>query len=278
LRDQHQAAVDQSSKIATACEAAVKASLSTLPYFTRYSKTESIRLPEEEPAVNYLRKLFVASVTRHRKRQGAPHSAKPDVEVTRVERIVNPRQQEKYLAELQDMEGLCQLRVTPLHSRLVRDGSGAVAVQSIAGRELNEFLLYHGIPSELVERLKQQGLDPRRAGSNFGKLYGSAVYLAANSSKSDIYTEPNAAGERCVLVVRACLGEAHLAKQAMQSALMPPERPDGRGPLNSVAALTHQQGGVVEHPEYMVYASSQCLPMFAIWYKHHANCGCTHCC
>jgi len=59
---------------------------------------------------------------------------------------------------------------------------------------------------------------------------------------------------------------------------MPPERPDGRGPLNSVAALTLQQGGVVEHPEYMVYKDSQCLPVFAIWYKHGARCGCTHCC
>ena len=124
--------------------------------------------------------------------------------------------------------------------------------------------------------------------------------------KSDIYTEPNDAGERCVLLVRAALGEAHKATAPMPKALKPPERPDGRGPLNSVVALTHDQGGAVEHPEYIVYKESQALPEYAIWsahaqpnthplapvalcahahvharierrYKHEVGCLCTHC-
>ena len=146
------------------------------------------------------------------------------------------------------------------------------------GLKLNEVLLYHGAPSALIERLRLQGLDPRRAGTHFGKLYGHGVYLAANSSKSDIYTQPNLAGERCVLVVRACLGEAHQARVPMQEILMPPDRPDGRGALNSVMALTFKLGGVVEHPEYIVYQASQCLAEYAIWYTHGKKCGCTHCC
>ena len=260
------------------CQSAVLASLSKLPLHSRYQTARTVQLDDDDSTRAYLVGEFLKSRTRHRgPRQGDPHRATPLFEVQRVEQLVNPRLQDKYLAELQDIAGLCERRVRALPA-IDPARHACMPVETHPGLNLNERLLFHGAPSHLVDRLRLQGLDPRRAGSNFGKLYGSAVYLAANSSKSDIYTEPNAAGERCVLVVRACLGEAHLAKQAMQSALMPPERPDGRGPLNSVAALTHQQGGVVEHPEYMVYASSQCLPMFAIWYKHHANCGCTHCC
>ena len=36
-----------------------------------------------------------------------------------------------------------------------------------------------------------QGLDPRYAGTHAGALFGAGVYLASNSSKSDLYTEPN---------------------------------------------------------------------------------------
>jgi hypothetical protein len=40
----------------------------------------------------------------------------------------------------------------------------------------------------------------------------------------------------------------------------PPDRPDGRGPLNSVVALTQAEGGCVEHPEFIVYQEAQTLP------------------
>ena len=35
--------------------------------------------------------------------------------------------------------------------------------------------------------------------TKISKMFGLGTYLATNSSKADIYTEPNAAGERCVL-------------------------------------------------------------------------------
>ena len=58
---------------------------------------------------------------------------------------------------------------------------------------------------------------------------------------------------------------------------MPPRRSDGRGPLTSTVALTQDEGGVVEHPEYIVYGDSCTLPEYAIWYKHKPECRCTHC-
>ena len=68
----------------------------------------------------------------------------------------------------------------------------------------------------------------------------SGIYLATNASKSDIYTTPNDAGERCVMLVRACLGQPEFTKTAMREARKPGERPDGRGPYNSIVAVTQE--------------------------------------
>ena len=67
-------------------------------------------------------------------------------------------------------------RVSPI------DGIDALRVESYEGLNMNEYLLYHGAPSWLVSRLQTQGLDPRYAGEHFGKLYGTGIYLATNSS------------------------------------------------------------------------------------------------
>ena len=106
-------------------------------------------------------------------------------------------------------------------------------------------------------------------------MFGVGTYLATNSSKSDIYTEPNAAGERCILVVRACLGKPYRAKEYNRQLLKPPDRPDGRGPFSSVMGLTKDQEGVLEHPEFVIYDRWQSLPQYAIWYKHESACKCT---
>ena len=173
----------------------------------------------------------------------------------RIERILTQRLQNKYLVELADIAGL-----TGQYPRDKLTFVDALRVQSCDGIDANEFLFYHGAPSGIIEQLQLSGLDPRRGGENAGKLFGVGTYLATNSSKSDIYTKPSAAGERCVLVVRAALGEPHRTAVPMPKANKPPDRSDGRGPLNSVVALTHAQGGCVEHPEYIVYKETQTLP------------------
>ena len=121
--------------------------------------------------------------------------------VKRVDRIFAPRTQKKYMAELEDMTGLCEQKCAPptlhahthysspcqprpTHARSVTpiDGIDALRVESYEGLNVNEYLLYHGAPSSLIERLQTQGLDPRYAGEHFGKLFGTGVYLATNSS------------------------------------------------------------------------------------------------
>ena len=102
----------------------------------------------------------------------------------RIEKLMLPRLQEAYLAELNNIAGLTERKVKRLAL------PDAVSVQTYAGIELNEHLLYHGAPSSVVERLIVQGIDPRRAGSHFGALFGVGGYFASLSSKSDIYTKP----------------------------------------------------------------------------------------
>lgn len=254
---------------------AVRTKLAALPHYSRYCQTRRVCLHPDDPVHEYLAKSFVESVTRHRgPGQRDPHREAPLFDVCRIEKIYCPRLQEAYLAELNNTAGLCERNVTRLSL------PNAVPVQSFEGLELNEYLLYHGAPSDMIRRFTEQGLDPRYAGTHFGKLFGNGTYFAAHSSKSDIYTAPNGAGERSVLVVRACLGEPHFEKTdkaRREGWLKPPERQDARGPLSSLVAVTQREGGCVEHPEFVVYKDTHSLPQFVIWYKHKPECKCTHC-
>ncbi len=72
-------------------------------------------LAQDDPVRTLLVDRFVDSATRHRgPAPGDPHRAVPQLEVVRVERLRNPRLQEKYLAEVQDIAGLCNRKVQPL--------------------------------------------------------------------------------------------------------------------------------------------------------------------
>ena len=121
-------------------------------------------------------------------------------------------------------------------------------------------------------------------------MFGFGSYFACHSSKADIYTMSARApayppghensGLRCMLIVRVCLGEPHYERapqDAHRQWRIPPERPDGRGPLSSVVGVTQANHGRLAHPEFVIYERRQCLPQFAIWYSHDRDCFCTHC-
>ena len=55
--------------------------------------------------------------------------------------------------------------------------------------ELNEHFLFHGTTADVLNKICKGGFDPQRGGEEaVGKMFGTATYLAANASKSDIYT------------------------------------------------------------------------------------------
>jgi len=142
----------------------------------------------------------------------------PKFDVRRVQKISNPRAQEAYMAELQDTAGLCEGRVTALDM-------DALKVRSDEQLELNEFMLYHGSDASKFERLYHQGLDPRYAGSNAGKMYGFGTYLATNSSKSDRYARPTTQ----VSSASSWCARCWLSRILRPCSLEPPGMPSGAG-------------------------------------------------
>lgn len=253
LTEKHDALSASHAALSGCHEATCLALLSQLPRYSRYSQFTRTVMAPEDAVSKHLRERLISSVVRHRRHPATPHCSPPKLSVVRIERILNPRLQEKYLAEVQDVAGLCERKVAPLHTEQADTFKLAgKRVESYHGLNVNEYLLFHGAQVGLIDRLVAQGLDPRYAGENAGKLFGSGSYFAVNSSKSDIYTAANAAGERCILVARVCLGEAALAKEACPDVTRPPERPDNRGPLNSIVAVPQVGGGCVEHPEFIV--------------------------
>ena len=73
------------------------------------------------------------------------------------------------------------------------------------------------------------------------------------------------------------LGEVQVVNSAQRDIWKPKERPDGRGPYNSVAANTIGNNGCVEYNEYIIYKGAQAYPEYIIFYKHEPDCACTHC-
>jgi hypothetical protein len=147
----------------------------------------------------------------------------------------------------------------------------------VHGSRLNEYFLYHGAPHDIIDSICRGGFDPRRGGTNAGKMFGVGSYFAENASKSDRYAEPNGDNEHCMVVARVCLGATHMTKDACWDFTMPPDRSDGNGPLDSVTAEKRTAGGQVDHREYMTYNKAQALPEYCIWYVHESTCQCVRC-
>merc|ERR1712187_670713 len=127
----------------------------------------------------------------------------------------------------------------------------------------------------------KDGVDPRRGGSAVGKMFGVGTYLAENASKSDLYGDgdpkANAQGQlHCMLFVKALLGRPHYTNAPMKEATKPPDDSDGM-PLDSVVALTKDEGGCIDLREYIVYKSAQVLPLCRVMYRHKLECKCCRC-
>ena len=276
---------ERASAAAAAKEATLslgRSMVSPLQKYHRYSTSTVEELPADHPIFQLLVDQFQRTADTHVRGGFAERDAvgagplqgdRPQFAVTKINRIHNPRLQNKYIAEVEDIAGLCNRQIADRLPEV-----DALRVESLHGLKLNEFLFFRGDKADLTPHLQLQGFDPRLAGTGTGKMFGLGTYLACKSSKSDIYTVPNAAGERCMLVVRTCLGEPHKATRGDEDMTVPPPRTSGNpGRLNSLVGLTQAAGGRLQHPEYIIYKDTQALPEFAIWYRHAAECACTHC-
>ena len=112
---------------------------------------------------------MLRTVARHKISGAArsPHEP-PRLQVEFIEHVHTPRLQVKYLAEAVDIAGLCGKGNVSDHMADV----DAIRVHLHIGLDINEFLLFHGVKSSLVERICVKSLDTRFAGENTGKMFG----------------------------------------------------------------------------------------------------------
>ena len=235
-----------------------------------------------------LSNLFLASMTCHREAIGSDQFCDPpQVEITRICEIMNPYIQRKYRHA---REGLVRRR--PSGCAPPPEISAFNCAVADGHVSMNECLLFHGCPMGAVESIMENGLDPQRGGEGVGSAFGSGAYFAENASKSDFYTtcsqccsckdckHPQA--ERCIFVVRVLLGETKVVtgqvlkdyKEKKQECRSWKRAPEG---CDSVTAENRQNGGVVDHREFVVYKEQQSLVRWLIYYRHKSDCECHNC-
>ena len=208
----------------------------------------------------------------HRGRRGE----RPLVDIQKIDELTLPLLQNKYQAELQGIRhsifsdsGKCGMVHISIGLNFIpMEASGRIS--RVDG--VNEVLLYHGTATANLATILEHNLDHRLAGSNRGKMFGEGIYFASNASKADLYTRPeDDSNTRAIIIARVCLGKPYEASDQVQDLKLAPSG------YHSVRALTKDEGGRVEYPEYIVYKDTQVLPLFVVFYQHQAGCKCTHC-
>lgn len=263
-----------------------------LPSYCVYNKSGETTLDlAQDPVAIALQAQFMASLRSHRKANVPPDGASCEVPKLVIERIAQlhcQRLQARYSAEVTQAIGRNHKRVLPRLEHM----QGAIAVQTFAGMDVNEHLLYHGAPKTTIDTIIKEGFDHRYAGSAHGAIFGEGVYFSPNASKSDLYTGSvgsqvaNKTDPRHILVCRVCLGDASRTAVPCRGTRLPPKRADGNVFFDSVQGLPwavdsagHRLPGTgaVKYPENIVFLGSQALAQYKVTYRHADSCLCTHC-
>lgn len=239
---------------------------SCLPQLSRSVTYGLHEIPLTSPLAKYLSNLFTFTAASHRIQLGHPGFAPaPRLRVTRIERILNARLYDKYMSEVQDLQGLFRGRgCDPFNAfpHLRVDAASLPPGQV----DLNECFAFHGATDDVVTNICKAGFDPRRGGEVAGKLFGVGSYFAVNSSKSDIYTDLNdrqpRGSERKIIVARLAMGRVYRVEHGCSHLTRPPDEYD------SIWADARSNGGCVDHPELIIFKEAQALPQFVITYVH----------
>lgn len=233
-------------------------------------------VPDHHPVYSVLSELFTRSMTRHREGIGSTVWCEPpQVEISSIWETINPSLLDKYQQARKDIAARRPNGCSPLHGV-----SATKCVVEEGHVNLNEYILFHGCPSKVVEQIQDTGLDPQRGGEH-GKMFGIGAYFAENASKSDYYTtceDCSTSGsckhpgkERCILVARVLLGETKLTKSPCKKST---RAPDGH---DSIMAVKREHGGAVDHMEFVTYKEQNALVRYLIYYRHKSDCPCHNC-
>ena len=143
-------------------------------------------------------------------------------------------------------------------------------------KNMNEYMLYHGTSYSKADAIVESGFDAQRA---LVGLFGRGAYFAQRASKSDSYTTckecaaengtecRHACGERCILVSLVLLGETCImftTNDLVRASMKAPDRSDGL-PCDSISAACSQDGGAVDHMEFVVFNNPRMIVQFQVF-------------
>lgn len=129
---------------------------------------------------------------------------------------------------------------------------------------VNAQWLFHGTNEQAAACIVRGDFRVDKAGSNAGTLYGRGVYLAESCCKSDEYTLPNDAGQRCLLLCRATLGNV-LYCDDVKPNVDRLVHMCVNGSYHSVLGDREKTRGT--YREFIVYDENLVYPDFIIWYR-----------
>jgi len=140
--------------------------------------------------------------------------------------------------------------------------------QSLNDR-INEVFLWHGTSPGASVAIASGGFDMSFCGTGAGSMYGSGLYFAECSSKSDEYSKSDQDGIYwgmfCFLLCRVTLGEVlHLTAGGESTHAM-----IKAGIENGAydAVLGDRQASVGTYREFVTYAADQVYPEYVILYS-----------
>ncbi|KAL3880954.1 hypothetical protein ACJMK2_033156 [Sinanodonta woodiana] len=129
--------------------------------------------------------------------------------------------------------------------------------------EVNEHYLFHGTRAVTLDGIFQQSLDNRLAAKG---LFGNGIYCAETPAKSNKYTDQ--AGEKKMLLVRACLGEIYIHnggtyqfKRAPCKTCQKDRCSCGKPLFDSIVAE-----GALPYREFIIHDRCQVYPEYLITY------------
>ena len=246
------------------------------------------QISDSNPEFLALQDMFKKSMTRHRRRHGSDiWCSPPDVEITSIEEVLDTTMQNLYEAARMEVRN--------------RNPSGSPGITGISawkcGNEksdqvdLNEYLLFHGCSLGAIHSIARQGFDPQRGGTVAGGMFGVGTYFAENASKSEMETTCSkcesaamfrecchAEGERRMIVARVLLGNCHVVTAPDPHRKLAETRlTDPAMPFDSHMAAVREQGGAVDHPEFIIFKQQLALVRYVISYRHRLSCECHQC-
>ncbi|CAH1250765.1 PARP10 [Branchiostoma lanceolatum] len=133
--------------------------------------------------------------------------------------------------------------------------------QKTCTRSNIEERLYHGTAEEVVDNINQGGFNRSFCGKN-ATVYGKGVYFAKNASYSaqDVYTPPNAQGNKHIYQARVIVGEYTTGKYGIVE-------PPPKNPANAVVRYDSVVDNEQNPSIFVVFHDTEAYPEYLIVFK-----------